>query len=47
MTFTPFNSKLYCKNKTHEIELGKDIITKNTIYDYLILFLRHIGFDSF
>ena len=47
MTFSPMNGLLYCKNKTHEIELGKDIVTKNTIYDYLILFLRHIGFYSF
>jgi len=36
MTFSPMNSELFCINKTHEIELGKDIITKNTIYDYFI-----------
>ena len=27
LTFTPMNSKFYCKNKSHEIELGKDIKT--------------------
>ena len=47
MTFSPMNSGLFCKNKTHEIELGKDIRTNNTIYDYFILFMRHNGFDSF
>ena len=47
MTFSPMNSRFYCKNKTHEIELGKDIRTNNTKYDYFQLFLRHIGFDSF
>jgi hypothetical protein len=26
LTFTPMNSFFYCKNKEHEIELGKDII---------------------
>ena len=25
LTFTPMNSFFYCKNKSHEIELGKDI----------------------
>ena len=47
MTFSPMNSLFYCQNKTHEIELGKYIRTKNTIYDYFILFMRHNGFDSF
>ena len=25
LTFTPMNSFFYCKNKSHEIELGKEI----------------------
>jgi hypothetical protein len=29
LTFIPMNSFFYCKNKTQEIELGKDIIIKN------------------
>ena len=29
LTFTPMDSFFYCKNKTHEIELGKDIIIFN------------------
>ena len=47
MTFAPMNSNFFCKNKTHEIELGKGIITKNTIHDYFNLFLRYIGFYNF
>ena len=29
LTFTPMNSFFYCKNKEHEIELGKEIIINN------------------
>ena len=29
LTFTPMNSFFYCKNKKHEIELGKYLIIKN------------------
>jgi hypothetical protein len=47
MTFAPMNAYFYCKNKTHEIELGKGIITNSTIYDYFNLFLRYIGFCNF
>ena len=43
MTFSPMNSYFFCKNKTHEIELGKGITTNRTIHDYFNLFLRHIG----
>ena len=28
LTFTPMNSFFHCKNKSHEIELGKGIIIK-------------------
>ena len=29
LTFTPMNSFFYCKNKEHEMELGKGIIINN------------------
>ena len=44
LTFAPMNSQFFCKNKTHEIELGKDIDTKKTFYDYYISFLGEIGY---
>ena len=47
ITFSPMNSNIHCKNKSHEIELGKYIRTKNYISDYFVLFLRKIGFYSF
>ena len=43
LTFIPMDSYFICKNKEHEIELGKDIITKKTIYDYFFDFLEYIG----
>ena len=44
LTFAPMNSGFFCKNKSHEIELGKDIDTKKRIYDYFISILGGIGY---
>ena len=44
LTFTPMSAGFYCKNKEHEILLGKDIDTKIRIYDYFIKFLSIIGY---
>ena len=44
LTFIPMDSLFFCKNKEDEIELGKDIDTKKSFYDYFIYFLGKIGY---
>ena len=44
LTFTPMNSLFFCKNKNHEIELGKGIDTNKNLKDYFISFLSEIGY---
>ena len=41
LTFIPMNSFFYCKNKKHEIELGKDIIIKNNNYLNLLFYHKN------
>ena len=44
LTFIPLDGCFFCKNREHEIELGKDIDTKLRFYDYFIYFLCKIGY---
>ena len=44
LTFSPMNTFFSCRNRQNEIDLGKDIDTKERLYDFFIYFLGKIGY---